>query len=488
MFEHNDTAADRENLLAGSVRSLNHGFVLLLVLSLAGCGEPKADTETTSPTTRDAATPRLSKIATPVSIPIDQLRQLVDQRLSGEIYRESRQVTTGVTLDLVVNRRNGPVTMEMTDDRLTTRVPLHVNGRVSLGLGPFNIQASESIDADLDVRLSTSVGLNSDWSIAADSAVEIEVSRAEITVPGAALNVSTIVEEVLRRNSDRIVAPLDDYLRNLSIKELVDPVWQKFSSPIQLFEDPSVWLRVRPVGFSLSPPEASNENIRFDIGMEMYLDSLVGERPDSDELGPIPPLRETTAGAGSFQIAIPITLGLDEITRAISDRIVGREDSIGGNATVRWLDIELSGTGDRLFAAAEFEANTGWWIVSELAGRMVLEGRPSYDAATQTLTVVDIDYELESDSTLAGIADWLLHDRLRDRIQAELVFPLDGIMDQIREDLQNKLGSISLGGDGTLEARIDMVQPETIRIHNSTVEFMVAADGTIEVNLTLPLG
>ena len=153
----------------------------------------------------------------------------------------------------------------------------------------------------------------------------------------------------------------------------------------------------------------------------------------------------------------------------------------------RWLDIELSGTGDRLFAAAEFEANTGWWIVSELAGRMVLEGRPSYDRATQTLTVVDIEYELESDSTLAGIADWLLHDRLRDRIQAELVFPLDGLMGQIREDLQNKLGSVSLGGNGTLEARIDMIQPETIRIHNSTVELMIAADGTIEVNLTLPL-
>ena len=192
MFEDDHTAANREKPRAGPAGGLNHGVVLLLVLSLAGCGEPRADNETTSPTTRDAAAPRLSKIATPVSIPIDQLRQLVDQRLSGEIYRESRQVTNGVTLDLIVNRRNGPVTMEMTGDRLTTQVPLHVNGRVSLGLGPFSIQTPESIDADLDVRLSTSVGLNSDWSIASDSAVEIEVSRAEITVAVPLISMSCL--------------------------------------------------------------------------------------------------------------------------------------------------------------------------------------------------------------------------------------------------------------------------------------------------------
>ena len=487
MFEADDISTGRRSPLSRCLRGLNHVFVLLLVWNLTGCGEPTSDADGIPPPTPGSATPRLSTISTPVSVPIAQLRKLLDQQLSGQLYTESRQVTPGISLNLVVNRREGPITMEMSGGRLTTEVPLSVNGSVSLGIGPFSIQRPEALDADLDIRLSTSLRLNSDWSVASDSTVEIEVGRAELTVPGVDLNISNIVEEILRLNSERIVAPLDDYLGDLDIKGLVEPVWESFSSPIRLIEDPSVWLTVQPVGFSVSPPEASDEDIRFDIGMEMYLDSIVGGRPDARELGAIPPLRQTTNGAGSFQVAIPISLQLDVATRVISNRIVGREEAIGNSATVRWLSIDLSGTGENLLATADFEARTGWWIVDELAGRMVLEGRPSYDAATETLTLTELDYELESDSTLAGIADWLLHERLRDRIQAELVFPLGGVIGQIREDLQNELESISLGRTATIEARIETLQPESIRVNDSAVELTVTAAGTVEVNLRLPV-
>ncbi len=147
----------------------------------------------------------------------------------------------------------------------------------------------------------------------------------------------------------------------------------------------------------------------------------------------------------------------------------------------------MSGTEDRFRATVQFEADTGLWLISELAGEMALEGRPSYDRDTQTLRVTDVDYELESDSTLAGIADRLLHRRLRDRIQEELVFPLQTITNDIRERLQDKLESLSLSDYGSMTAQIETLSPESIRMDGSVVELLIRADGTMTLNLDLPL-
>ena len=434
-----------------------------------------------------AFVPTLSRIATPVLIPVEGLRALVDQRLSGELYSESRQITTGVTVDIVLSRRNSPIRMELTGETLTTEVPLNVNGQVMLGLGGFSIGRPEGFDADLDVLLNTLVRLNPDWSVASDSTVTISVERAEITIPGLELNLSALIEEILQGNAERVAAPLDNYLAALDVRGMLEPVWNGFAEPIELSEDPLLWLRVEPVAFNLSPAEASNGNMRFDIGMEMYIDSVVGDRPEPLVLAPIPPLGEAGEGTGAFQVTIPVILELDEATAALSDQIVGREDEIGSRARVRWLGIELSGTDDRFRATVQFEADTGLWIISELAGEMALEGRPSYDRDTQTLRVTDVDYELESDSTLAGIADRLLHRRLRDRIQEELVFPLQTITNDIRERLQDKLESLSLSDYGSMTAQIETLSPESIRMDGSVVELLIRADGTMTLNLDLPL-
>ena len=429
--------------------------------------------------------PRLSTIATPVTISIEQLRQLANNSLSGEIYRENREIATGITVDIRVRRREEPVEMAMVDSFLSTMVPLTVTGTPSVSIGPFRLPAGAAgeFDADLDVTLHTRAQVNSDWSLSSETSAEIEVGRAELSVAGTVTDLTPIVSEILRRNTDRIAAPIDNYLRALDLRSMVLPIWERFRSPVRLSDDPSVWLRIRPIGFSLSPPDAQVDGLRFDIGMEAYLDSVVGIRPEDIDLGPIPDLGDASGDTSSFSVAIPISLQLAEATRILSDRIIGREDSIGENAVVRWLGVDLGGTDNRLRVAVLFEAETGSPIVNELAGEMVLEGRPRYDAGSQTLTMQNVDYKLNSDSTLAGLADWLVHDRLRDRIQAELVFPMDEIIEDIRQDLKIELDNISFGDYGTAEVELNTLEPILIGVTNNTLDLALVANGTLLVKL-----
>ena len=304
-------------------------------------------------------------------------------------------------MDITILRRNEPIEMDMTAGWLTTNVPITVTGTPNIRLGPLRISGNSvgGFEADLDVGLRTQVRLNPDWTITSNTMADIEVGRADLTIAGRVTDASPVVSEILDRNLERITAPLDDYLRDLDIRTMVEPIWLRFREPVQLRGDPQVWLRIRPERFIYSPPDIQANRIRFDIGMEAYLESVVGERPATMEPGSIPDLDEAPREPGSFNVAVPIALHLSEANRILTERITGREDRIGAGAVVRWRAIALEGVENRLRVTVDFEAETGIPFLNELAGVMTLEGRPGYIPSSQTLTMADIDYELDSNST-----------------------------------------------------------------------------------------
>lgn len=461
-------------------------FTALILPWLAACGSSESPAET-SPGASAPGEARVSVVSTPVRVPLEQIRLLADRQLSGEIYSEDRQIAAGTDMHIVLTRRDAPLVMSLDGETLSTSVPLNIRGNVSVGLGPFRVERPEGFDADVLVHLATRVRLDPDWTVVADSTTAFDIERAEITVPGIRLSAPELVEEILNRNSERIAGPLDAYLASLDIRGMLEPVWQGFRQPIEVSVDPSVWLRIEPVGFSLTPPSGSADDLRFDIQMRMFANSTVGSRPADYPPAPIPPIEEAEGTAGGFRIEIPITVELDEANRFISAEIEGREDAIGDAATIRWLGVELSGEGDRLAASVDFEAETGYWFLERLAGQMRVEGRPDYDPAARTLKVAEMDYELDTDSLLARVAEWLLHERLREKVQAELVFPLDTVVEDIRETLARELASVPLGQHGTLEATIETLEPQSVRVVGSAVELNLAASGQLSIRLQIPL-
>ena len=434
-----------------------------------------------------AIEPRLSRIATPVTVPMEQLRQIADRRLSGEIFSENREIANGIGVDIAILRRNEPIEMDMTAGWLTTNVPITVTGTPNIRLGPLRISGNSvgGFEADLDVGLRTQVRLNPDWTITSNTMADIEVGRADLTFAGRVTDASPVVSEILDRNLERIAAPLDDYLRDLDIRTMVEPIWLRFREPVQLRGDPQVWLRIRPERFIYSPPDIQANRIRFDIGMEAYLESVVGERPATMEPGSIPDLDEAPREPGSFNVAVPIALHLSEANRILSERITGREDRIGAGAVVRWRAIALEGVENRLRVTVDFEAETGIPFLNELAGVMTLEGRPGYIPSSQTLTMADIDYELDSNSTLARLANWLLHDRLRRQIQNELVLPVDDLIENVRGSLQREMARISFGDYVTAQVSVNTLEPNLLGVSNDTLDLVIVADGTLRLDLNL---
>ena len=455
-----------------------------LVMGLVACGE-RPPNGNPSVQTATESTPVLSRIETPVRIPLEDLRSFVDDRLTGELHTESRPLATGAVLEIVIARRDAPVLMEMSGTILTTEVPLNLNGQLVLSIGSFRLPPGEGLDADVDLQLRTTVQLEPDWSVRSNSTVELNVSRAELTVAGMTFDPTEILEETLRRDSERIAEALDQYLEDLDLRERMETLWERFRSPVRLRDDPPVWLRVHPVAFGLSPPIGSDAHMEFNIGMEAFIESFVGERPDPVALGEIPPLTELSDNPAHFRIAVPIGVEMGVATQAISSLIVDRETAIASRARVRWLGFDMRGSGGGVEATLGFEAVTGLWIFDNLSGRLAIRGLPRYDPQAQTVMLGKLDYELESDSRLAGILDWLFHDRLRNWVQNELAFPLATTFADIRQPVQDRLETAFRGSYGSVEATVEALNVESIQVNRSNLELLVTADVAMRLDLSL---
>jgi hypothetical protein len=66
-----------------------------------------------------------------------------------------------------------------------------------------------------------------------------------------------------------------------------------------------------------------------------------------------------------------------------------------------------------------------------------LFGQPNVDTSTNTLTVANLDYSVETRNLLVNFADWVLHSHLRDDLQRKAQFPFSDYVQTAKTKLAN---------------------------------------------------
>jgi hypothetical protein len=66
-------------------------------------------------------------------------------------------------------------------------------------------------------------------------------------------------------------------------------------------------------------------------------------------------------------------------------------------------------------------------LQGDLTADLFVTGSIGYDSATQTVALKDFVFDIKSESTLVGAADWLAHDVIIDRISPYLSLPVGNI-------------------------------------------------------------
>lgn len=436
-----------------------------------------------------------SMISLPVTVKLDAVRDLLNARIppsfAGKGHLEVPlnllvKTSVGVNYDYQLNR--GPVSFTIKGN--VVHAAVHFSGTLrGEAAGLFLAQ----VEIDGDARVDGTVTLLEDWTLSSQLAVATTVTQAELPVGftvfgqriGTSVSVRREVQSALDSAKTTISEALNTAIRDVRIKESLQPYWYSLAAPLQVSKNPDVWLTVRPLAIAFSGLSGDGTNLRVGLGTVAQISGSVGLRPPNVTMGPMPSLTRPPQRA-AFHIWLPVSVQYAELGNLLSAQLVGHPiQPLGDDAKVMVSQVQLWSRGGLLFVGLKVSIDrpsvTGW---------IYLQGRLQVDSVAGSISVSDLDFTIETKSGLVNTANTLLHSALATSLSNAINKVLEAeagtkAEDAAKDGLNLLLQNVRLANGITLRASVDVAHVVGVYGTEAALELDTQFDGSASVTVDL---
>jgi hypothetical protein len=256
-------------------------------------------------------------------------------------------------------------------------------------------------------------------------------------------------------------------------------IWTALQSPIELA--PRTWLVLEPRGAALSPITGSGSVVTSTLSLTARTRVVVGEKP-AVTLTPLPPLRSSPAATGGVRVPFDVEVSYADASAVLSRELAGKTYRVNGKPlTVESMRLAPAGNG-RVLVEAMIDYRGG--VLRNHRGPVILEGTPSFDAATSSVTFPDLEYSLSARGRglLSRIAERAAHESIRDRLRQSSRFSIGPRLTGLRNDVTRAL-TRDLAKGVRLTGRADAIIPQSVTPLAGVIVIHVVATGAAEVKI-----
>ena len=116
-------------------------------------------------------------------------------------------------------------------------------------------------------------------------------------------------------------------------------------------------------------------------------------------------------------------------------------------------------------------------------GTLFFRGRPFYDTTSNTLRIEQLDFDVATQEKLLDSADWLLHDHLRDSLQAALTIPLREQIEQIPKKINVAFERAKVGHKTDLALPEFRFMPQRIAVRPDGIQVLIKVESKVSVRV-----
>ncbi len=404
-------------------------------------------------------------------------------KLFGEV---AKFVTDVVTVGQVRNAcldvdyrativRSGPVTVTPMATGLRLAVPVSVEGSAGFAgdlaqffkLDKKNFRGAIVASADIEMAI------NEDWC----PVIKVEpnftwVNNAELEVIGKFwINIDSEAGPKIKDAMRDAAGRMPDLISCQRVKQLVAPMWRAYqiAFPPIMGQKGLVTITPQRVGFSgfsytpagaqlalmltadtqltldtdevgttsaVAMPEASAQLLEQRTVPAVASNGRVG-KVESAASKPamavqktaleLPKLETIPVQQNSLNLAVPIHISYNSLNQLIATKAVGRTFSgsaAGTSASIKILKTEVYPSGDRLIVGVQFESKVTQPKSIAPQGWVYLIAKPTFDVATQTLRLREVEFSRAIDNDVWNALSFLFQSQIRAAITAGAAFDL----------------------------------------------------------------
>jgi Domain of unknown function (DUF4403) len=231
--------------------------------------------------------------------------------------------------------------------------------------------------------------LSRDWSIDLNFSDSFHWSEPPVLhVMGRDIALAKYAEPSIRKQLGRIRAHAQESARRLDLHEKAARAWEQAFQPVQISQDPPVWLQVTPTSAAFAGVHANARDLSGSLELTGTAQTLVGQAPTPVTPTPLPPLGDEVDQPGTFDILLPVRVNYD----ALRDKIMQVVAASKAGPVVKEMQIYPSSgklvIGVRVAKPGDTDPAAGEWFY--------LSSAITVDAGQQSIHISN----LEGDSSL----------------------------------------------------------------------------------------
>jgi len=282
------------------------------------------------------------------------------------------------------------------------------------------------------VTVRTLVTPTADWKLRARTRVVqlaplTELPRDRCTVTAAAVNVTDRILAAVRTLLDRELRVVDRQLAAYDLRSRVEDVWSFLNTPIALQD--SLWLVINPTAIRLDTVRSEGTTLYSSVGVTAFPRVIGGGEP-AVRPGAVPNLERSGSPAG-LELLSEASVGWDVLSGILQRELRGDTIRVADRDLVL-EEIAVSGLDDGRVAV-------GLTVRGAVRGTIYLVGTPVYHPLEASLTMPDLEFDVQTRSLMVAGLAWLADGRVEEHLRTDLRLSLEGVLADLRGLLEREL-------------------------------------------------
>jgi Domain of unknown function (DUF4403) len=245
--------------------------------------------------------------------------------------------------------------------------------------------------------------LTRDWSVDLNFSDSFRWTEPPVLhVLGRDISLTKYAEPSIRRQLGRVRAQAQEAARRLDLHGKAAKAWEQAFQPVQISQDPPVWLQITPASAAFAGVHATAKDLSGSLELTGTVQTLVGQAPSAVTPTPLPALGNDVAQPGTFDVLLPVRVNYN----AMRDKIMQAVATSKAAPVVREMQIYPSSgklvIGVRVAKPGDNEPAAGEWLY--------LSAALNVDASQQSIKISNLagDTSLPEGSVAAQLQDELL--------------------------------------------------------------------------------
>jgi hypothetical protein len=355
--------------------------------------------------------------------------------------------------------RSGPVSLYGRGDRVygSVRIDGALEGQ---GANRFTSRIHGETEASATVEAEAHPVLNRDWSLDLNFSDGFRWSEPPVLhVMGREIPLANYAEPRIRSQLAVVRSHALAAARHLDLHDKAATAWRHAFEPIQLSDNPQVWLQMTPQSVSFAGVRADARVLRGSLELSGTAETIVGQNPPAVTATGLPSLGRDVSAPGAFDVILPVRIGYDVIKDKLTQTIGAMAPAAG--ISVREVNVYPSSgklvIGLRVAKKSDTDPGAGKWAY--------LTGAIQVDADGHAIQLSDVAVTT-NDEGLAPLIDpiaaqlgskvnidyGIAYDNLLNAANAKLSRPLKDGFRMEGHLASGKLEKIYLPADGVVIA------------------------------------